>query len=492
MLENNRANYRDMTKSMGKKEFTLLKMQEYGFWPKDLPTPFEKQENESKEDYKKRKALLKEYENIISDMSTLYSQKSEIDCKLNELKTQYNKTFDSEQIRREIARHIMEESIERRRIKKEEKELEKKKVYEAYQKRKKENIIFIGRNYSASLKYKEYNEERLNKFDLPVIKNDKDLANFLDIEYKTLRFLTYHRDVLNIDNYNRYKIAKKKGGFRQIAAPKTKLKKAQRKILDDILVKIPVSKSANGFLKNTSVLTGANTHFTKTQLLINMDIKDFFPTINFKRVLGMFKSFGYSPYISSLLAILCTYCERTEMKIKDEIKYIRTSNRILPQGAPSSPMITNIICNNLDRRLEGLSKKYEFNYSRYADDLSFSLNNKLDENNSLILEFYKYINKVINEEGFEVNVNKTRFLRQNNSQSITGIIINNEELGVSKKWLKILRATIYNTKKSKNNNEKISLDKIQEIKGKIAWLNMVNKDRYKTIIDDAKELIKDL
>lgn len=491
MLENNRADYRNMTKAMGKKEFTLLKMQEYGFWPKNLPTPFERQENETKEEYKKRKTLLKEYENIISDMTKLYEEKSEIDSKLNKLKMQYDKTFDSEQIRREIARHIMEESIERRRLKKEQKELEKKKKYEAYQKRKKENIIFIGRNYSASLKNKEYDKKRLNKFNLPLIIDDKDLANFLDIEYKTLRFLTYHRDVLTIDNYNRYKIAKKKGGFRQIAAPKTTLKKVQRKILDDILVKIPVSKCANGFLKNTSVLTGANKHFTKTKLLINMDIKDFFPTIDFKRVLGMFKSFGYSSYVSSLLAILCTYCERTEIKIKDEIKYVRTSKRILPQGAPSSPMITNIICNNLDRRLEGLSKKYEFKYTRYADDLSFSLNNNFDEN-SLILEFYKYINKVIKEEGFKVNKDKTRFLRQNNSQSITGIIINNEELGVSKKWLKVLRATIYNTKKAKNNNEIILSNKIEEIKGKISWLNMVNKDRYKTIINDAKELIMDL
>lgn len=483
---NKRAEYRKQVNEMGKKEFTLLKMQEYGFWPKNVPTPYERQENETKEEYEERKALVEEYNKIIEEIDKLYEEKTQINLKFQELRKKYDETWDYEKIRKDISKSIMEESIKRRKERKEKRELEKKEKSEKWRKKREEEIVFIGKGYSSLLQDKETDKERLISQNLPIIENDKDLAKFLEIEYSDLRRLAYHRDVVKVDNYNRYTIPKKKGGYRNIASPKPLLKKAQRKILDGILSKISVSECANGFLKGKSVVVGAECHKKSPDLLINMDLENFFPTINFKRVRGMFKGFGYSGYISSLLAMLCTYCERMEIEVKGEKRYVKTTERILPQGSPASPMITNIICLNLDKRLNGVASLYNAYYTRYADDMSFSFPSDKDLN---VGKFMYFISKIIKEEGFNINQNKTKFLRKNNRQSITGIVINNEEIGVPRKWIRNFRATIYNAEKLKKEG-KLSLKTINEIKGKAAWIKSVNEKRYKDIIEEAYKVIE--
>lgn len=486
-MVDSRGSYRDAVKTMGKKEFTFAKMQEFGFWPKDLPTPYEKQANENEEDYKKREKLTKEYEVIVNKISKMYSEKAEISSRLRSLKSSLSSTWDYETIRKHIAREIMEESIKRRKERKEQRELEKQRKSENWKKLKSENILFIGKGYSKALQDKETDEAKLNLKNLPIIKDDKDLAKFLDIEYKELRFLVYHRDVVTNDHYYRYQIPKKKGGFRNIAAPKTILKNAQRKILEDILYRIPVSGDSHGFIKGKSIVTGAKEHNTSPDLLINIDLKDFFPSISFERIRGLYKSFGYSGYIASLLAMLCTYCERMEIEIKGEKKYVKTTDRILPQGSPASPMITNIICIKLDSRLSSLSKKYGFTYSRYADDISFSY--KGDTSSINYSRFLGLVSKIVKEEGFIINKEKTKFLRKHNSQRVTGIVVNNDEIGVPKKWIKTLRATIHNGNKILESGEKLPLDHIMKIKGMVSWIQSVNEKRYERIISEALILL---
>jgi len=485
--KNTRANYSEIVKQMGKKEFTLLKMQEYGFWPKDLPTPYEMQQNETPDVYEKRQGLLKKYQKLIDQIAKLYEEKDDINKKLSGLRKEYNETWDIEKIRLDISKKIMKESIERRAERKKQREIEKQKRSLDWQKKKSEQIVFIGRRYSFSLNDTQTNEEKLKLQKLPIIRTDKDLAKVLGIDYPTLRFLVYHRDVILIDNYYRYKIPKKRGGERSIAAPKSKLKAAQRAILEKILSKICIGDQAHGFLKDKSVVTGAKAHIKQPKILINMDLEDFFPTIDFGRVLGMFKAFGYSGYISSLLSMICTYCERMKIEVKGKTRYVATSVRILPQGSPASPMITNIICRNLDARLNGLAKCFGFIYTRYADDMSFSTSDASDLNDG---KFCKLVSKIVDEEGFRINENKTRYLRENNCQSITGIVVNNDQLGVRKKWVKKLRAAIYNAKKLKSSGD-LSSGTINEISGMAAWLRSVNKDKYKAIIEEALELIKE-
>lgn len=504
--KNKRQDYREIVNQMGKKEFTLLKMQEYGFWPKNLPTPYEKQENETKEEYALRKNIIKDYEKVIKQISDLYEEKDKINQKLRELKKKYDETWDYEKIRLDVSKTIMEESIARRKERKEKRELEKKQKSEAWVKEKAERIVFIGKGYSNLLYDKENNNDKLILQGLPIIEDDKALAEFLGIGYKKLRFLVYHRDVVSVDHYHRYSISKKKGGERNIAAPKSILKNAQRKILEEILSKILVSEHAHGFLKGKSVVSGAKVHMLNkdeiegsnrtsfgmdkehminkdgtTQLLINMDLEDFFPTITFERVRGMFKAFGYSGYISSLLAMLCTYCERMEVEVKGEIKYVKTSNRILPQGSPASPMITNIICGKLDKRLSGLASRYNCTYTRYADDMSFSFKEESIDLN--LGKFMGLVSKIVSEEGLNINKKKTRFLRKNNRQCITGIVVNNDEIGVPKKWIKTLRAAIYNVNKLISNGEEVPAKTVNEISGMISWIKSVNAERYADIIE---------
>lgn len=539
--KNKRQDYREIVNQMGKKEFTLLKMQEYGFWPKNLPTPYEKQENETKEEYALRKNLIKDYEKVIKQISDLYEEKDKINQKLRELKKKYDETWDYEKIRLDVSKTIMEESIARRKERKEKRELEKKQKSEAWAKEKAERIVFIGKGYSSLLYDKENNKDKLLLQGLPIIEDDKALAEFLGIEYKKLRFLVYHRDVVSVDHYHRYSIPKKKGGERNIAAPKSILKNAQRKILEEVLSKIPVSEHAHGFLKGKSVVSGAKAHILNkdeiegsnrtpvgmdkehrinkdgieasgraslgrskesiinkdhiaekaigenTQLLINMDLEDFFPTITFERVRGMFKAFGYSGYIASLLAMLCTYCERMEVEVRGEIKYVKTSNRILPQGSPASPMITNIICGKLDKRLSGLASRYNCIYTRYADDMSFSFKEESIDLN--LGKFMGLVSKIVSEEGLNINKKKTRFLRKNNRQCITGIVVNNYEIGVPKKWIKTLRAAIYNANKLISNGEEVPAKTVNEISGMISWVKSVNAERYANIIEEGMGII---
>ena len=485
-----KAEYRNLVSNMGKKEFTFLKMQEYGFWPSNLPTPYERQEHETEQDFENRKRLLDEFQKLSEQLSNAYQEKAEIEKKLSHLKKEYQDTWDYEKIRSVVAQEIMKESLTRRAERKAERERQKQLKTQAWNKRKAENILFIGKGYSNLLAKKETNVQKLKEHQMPVIETDRELANLLQIEYSTLRSLVYHRDVITFDNYYRFEIPKKSGGTRHIAAPKTQLKAAQRQVLEQILQKAEVSDLSHGFLKARSILTSAKTHHTSPDLLINIDLENFFPTITFERVRGLYQSFGYSGYIASLLAMLCTYCERMPLEIKGETKYIKISERVLPQGSPASPMITNIICRNMDKRIDGLCKKLGLTYTRYADDMSFSYMG--DTENLAIGSFLNSINKIIESEGFHMKKEKTHILRKNNRQYITGIVINNEEIGVPKKWVKILKASIHNAEKLKDSGGSVSNKTIYEISGKIAWLKSVNAKRYEKIIRQGTEFIKSL
>lgn len=485
-----KAEYRNLVNNMGKKEFTFLKMQEYGFWPSNLPTPYERQQNETEQDFENRKQLLDEFQKLSEKISKAYQERDEIEKALSRLKKQYQNTWDYEKIRAVVAQEIMKESIARRAERKAERERQKQLKSEAWNKRKAENIIFIGKGYSSLLSKKETDIQKLKENQMPIIETDKELAAFLQIDYKTLRYLVYHRDVVTFDNYYRFDIPKKSGGTRHIAAPKTQLKTAQRQILEQILQKVEVSDLSHGFIKSRSVLTSAKTHNTSPDLLINIDLENFFPTITFERVRGVYQSFGYSGYIASLLAMICTYCERMPLEIKGQIKYIKTSDRILPQGSPASPMITNIICKTLDKRINGLCQKLGITYTRYADDMSFSYTGNTDDFD--IGDFLNSVNKIIESEGFHMKKEKTHILRKNNRQYITGIVINNEEIGVPKKWVKILKASIHNAQKLKAAGGSVSNKTIQEISGKIAWLKSVNAKRYQKVINEGTNFLKSL
>jgi len=480
-----RENYRATIAQTGRKEFTLSKMLEYGFWPKNLPTPYEQQANEKPEDFTRRQELLADLEKMAEQLASLYKDRSDIEKKLGKLRKEYEHTWDIERIKKDISQIIMKESIERRAERKKQRELEKKLATEKRAQFMADNIIFIGKGYSGAMQDKNTDIEKLGLLNLPVVNDDKELANLLGLEYKQLRFLTYHRDVEISDHYYRYEIPKRSGGLRKIAAPKTVLKNAQRRILSEILEKINISDTAHGFISGRSILTGALVHQSQPRLLVNIDLENFFPTITFQRIRGMFKSFGYSGYISSLLAMICTYCERMPIEVKGQMRYVKTSERILPQGSPASPMITNIICRGLDKKINALAEEQAFSYSRYADDMSFGFNKEPDSESLKNILFR--IQKVVYSEGLRINKKKTRFLRPNNRQCVTGIVINNEQPGVPRNWVKKMRAALHNASKLAETGQ-LTQETKNEIAGMAAWLKAVNAERYEKLITESKKI----
>lgn len=186
----------------------------------------------------------------------------------------------------------------------------------------------------------------------------------------------------------------------------------------------------HGFIRGRSPLSNARWHQNK-EWVLKADIKDFFPSIHFGRVRGMFMAFpfDYPPAVATILAQLC--CHQNQ----------------LPQGAPSSPIITNYICRSLDAQLGRLARTERCHYTRYADDLCFSTDRKtfpssLASINAGRSELGQTILLIIHENGFEVNEEKTRLIRQTRRQRVTGLVVN-EKVNVTSEYVRGLRGLLY-------------------------------------------------
>src|SRR5439155_13398728 len=163
------------------------------------------------------------------------------------------------------------------------------------------------------------------------------------------------------------------GGKRLIMAPKRRLKMVQRKLLELLVERLPVSEHAHAFRRGRSIRTGAEPHVGK-RFVLKLDLKDFFPSVTFARVRGLLIAYGYSYPVATTLTILMTEAERQPVEVDGTIFHVPVGERHCVQGAPTSPGLCNVIALRLDRRLSGLAKKRGFAFTRYADDLIFSGN----------------------------------------------------------------------------------------------------------------------
>lgn len=284
----------------------------------------------------------------------------------------------------------------------------------------------------------------LNTLNVPIINNFEHFVEQLSLTKGLLYFLTYKKEYC----YSTTEILKKDGTSRILFVPNFNLKVVQKWILVNILEKIDVSKQAMAFVpKNNGLRTNAEYH-RENIFLLEMDIRNFFNTIKEEQVFKLFCNIGYNPKVSAILANLCTF------------------EGLLPQGAVTSPYIANLVCYHLDARLNGVCSRKDIVYTRYADDLSFSSNDRKKLNS--IERFVKYI---VCDEGFEINDKKTRYLSNEVKKSITGITINNAEIHVDKKFKKNLRSMIFNSVKNKD------YSKNDKIKGCIAYINSI-EDGY--------------
>jgi hypothetical protein len=268
----------------------------------------------------------------------------------------------------------------------------------------------------------EHAEERAAENELPRLDTPDQLAEALGLSIARLRWLAYHRDAATRIHYRRFTIAKRGGGERAIWAPLPTLKAAQHWILHNVAERLPVHGAAHGFLPGRSTLTNATAH-TDAKVVVKVDLKDFFPSVTWRRVKGIFRKAGYREQVATLLALLCTESPREVVELEGQTYYVSLGPRCLPQGAPTSPALTNTLCLRLDRRLAGLAKRLGWRYTRYADDLTFSLPAS-HSGKPRLGALLGLVRRIAEAEGFRLNPDKTRVHRRGGRQQVTGLVVN--------------------------------------------------------------------
>ena len=281
--------------------------------------------------------------------------------------------------------------------------------------------------------------------------------------------------------YKQFNIKKKSGGTRKITAPSNQSFMLLLKYVNEILKALYTpSDYAMGFTEGRSVVTNASIHKGQNYIF-NIDLKDFFPSIEQARV---WKRLQLEPIclkqpIANVIAGLCC------MKIKDDncaAKYV------LPQGAPTSPILTNMICDKLDRRVAGLAKRFGLHYSRYADDITFSSMHNVYQTNGV---FRSELQRIIEGQGFTMNNDKTRFQKIGSRQEVTGVIVS-DKLNVTQNYVRDIRNILYiwsrygfdaaynkffpKYKAEKGHVKKGEPDIVNVLDGKLMYLKMVKGD----------------
>ncbi|MDD5197383.1 MAG: reverse transcriptase family protein [Candidatus Gracilibacteria bacterium] len=304
--------------------------------------------------------------------------------------------------------------------------------------------------------------------DIYSSKNIKlDLLKLFGFTEKELKFFAMSKK----GKYKKIEIPKRTGGVRTLYSPVFKLKSAQRLILQKILYKKSselLTNNVTGFIPGKSIKNNAEFHIAK-KFILKVDIKDFFPSITQDRVYGLLrKEYDLDHATSMYISSLCCY------------------NNQLPQGAPTSPTLSNLIARFLDYKLIGLLKSYnegntglDLSYSRYADDLTFSFNKKIKV--SILIN---YIISILLEEGFFPNYKKIHLISAGKQQKITGVVVNNK-IGVGRKHFKKFKSIFYNISKSGFGSELSKWNKVNEV-------NISSIEKFKQILGGHLSFIKSL
>lgn len=344
-------------------------------------------------------------------------------------------------------------------------------------------IVHLGVSVSAKLQETRSDEARLLENGLPLLHGADDIARVLGISLAKLRWLTYHRRTSTLVHYHRFALPKKTGGQRHISAPKKTLKTAQQWVFDNVLSRVAdvdhLHAAAHGFVATRNVISNASPHVGRA-VVVNLDLRDFFPSITFVRVRGVFNTLGYSGAVATVLALLCTEPPRTAMKLDGQRVFVAVGDRQLPQGACTSPAITNLLCRRLDARLAGIARALGFSYTRYADDLTFSSSKALD-----VATLLFRVRRVVDSEGLVVNEDKTRVMRRGRRQEVTGVVVNDKP-GVPREEVRRLRAVLHQAQReglaaARRPDETGALPEVgafvARLRGQIAWVQLVDRDK---------------
>ncbi len=309
-------------------------------------------------------------------------------------------------------------------------------------------------------------------WNVPVIQSAGALAEWLllypsELEwFADLKGLGYKTKQPRIGHYHYRALGKAPGAIRLIEAPKPTLKELQRKILSEILNKIPAHPVAHGFLRGRSIKTYVGPHVGKRAVL-KMDLQDFFANISGARIQTVFRTMGYPESVADLLGGICTNAVRGFGEL-----YARPH---LPQGAPTSPSLANLCAYRVDCRLAGLARSAGAEYTRYADDLAFSGGEDFERR---VERFSTHVAVILGEEGFTVNHRKTRIMRQGVRQRLAGLTAN-QRLNVIRADFDRLKATLTNCARlgpASQNHEGHALFR-EHLNGRVGFVESINPAR---------------
>jgi len=325
--------------------------------------------------------------------------------------------------------------------------------------------------------------------DFRHLKSKYEVADLLEVNYSTLVYLLYRSD--RPAPYTKFYIPKKNGKQREILAPTASLKILQKKLAYILSLVYEPKSSVYGFCKNKDILDNARLH-TNRKVVFNIDLENFFPSIHIGRVIGLFQSsaFSFPKDVAILLAQICCF----EGK--------------LPQGAPTSPILSNMICYTLDSDLQKLAKENNCLYTRYADDITFSSNSRELSSNIVsstdgVVVCGEKLSSIIKKNNFSINQLKVRLQKQYMRQEVTGLTVN-EFSNVSRKYIREIRTILYAWKKfGKANASRVYLELYPKYKadpdletivaGKISFIKFIrsSKDPVYRKLKNKLEKIKD-
>ncbi len=392
--------WRQRVREVGARAVVREEMERLGFWPPNFATG--DAEVRALEQlaplYEELRTLRRELRTLNEELAAL----ADVDALLGRVR----------QARIERVRAEREQRNERRRSERERRSAAER----AWRER---HLPFLGRGVSAGLHYGESDRAALAGLGMPYLETAADLAAALEMTGPELAWLTYHRGAATVDHYHRFTIPKRGGGRRAIASPKSRLRRAQRWVLEQILMKTVPHPAAVAFRPGISIRDNAALHAGRS-VVVRVDLKDFFPSITFRRVRGLFRRFGYNEGIATLLALLTTEAPRVEVTLDEKTHFVAVGERRLPQGACTSPALTNALCRRLDARLSGVAASLGFAYTRYADDLVMSH----PDPDAPVGQLLGRMRGILRGESFTPNEEKTRVMRSHHRQAVTGLVVN--------------------------------------------------------------------
>lgn len=269
----------------------------------------------------------------------------------------------------------------------------------------------------------------------PHLQTRSDVATWIGVPEKSIRYFLYGRRVENL--YMEFEISKKSNGCRHIRAPYPILRSVQRKLADALMGIFEPRDCVYGFVQNRNIIGNAQKH-VKNRCILNIDLKDFFDQIHIGRVIGMLMSepYAFGKEAATVIAQLVCYYKKD------------SSKSCLPQGAPTSPVISNMICSSMDTQMMRFAKKHHLIYTRYADDITFSTNKKhfgpeiafIDAENNIILS--KELRGIFLKASFVVNEEKLRLRSQFYRQEVTGLVVN-KKVNVKREYVKQIRSILH-------------------------------------------------